>query len=189
MFQYLKKHSKHVMTQSKRDFSKYYDKINELSLKITKGNVTDAKDLVQDVFVIILEYDTTKMNTIIDNGHLIFWTARVMMNQYVRSNSTFKSKYYTRLRSENFDIKNFESFDDIDWHKERENKIDFIDNKLQDLHEYDKLLFQVYYSSGKSIRTLAKETNISTTSIYTTLKNVKNYLKDEAENEYKELER
>ena len=175
--------------QLKHDLTKYYDKIYELSLKITKGNVVDAKDLTQDVFVIILEYDTEKMNTIIDNGHLIFWTVRVMMNQYVRSNSTFKRKYYTYLRTDNFDIKNFEIFDDIEWHKEKENKLEFISEKLKDIHEYDKLLFQVYYSSGKSIRKLAKETGISATSIYTTLKNVKNYLRDEANDEYKELER
>ena len=60
---------------------------------------------------------------------------------------------------------------------------------MNDLHEYDKLLFEIYFSSGKSIRRLAKDTGISTTSIYTTLKNVKQYLKDEVESQYKELER
>jgi len=170
-----------------RDITPYYDKIYDVALKITKGNVSDAKDLTQDVCVIILEYDNEKMCTIIDNGHLVFWVARVMLNQYSRSNSTFKTKYRTYLRSENFDVKNFEYFDDISWHQERENKLEFINEKLKDLHEYDKLLFQIYFSSGKSIRKLSKESGISVTSIYTTLKNVKNYLKNEVEDEYKEL--
>jgi DNA-directed RNA polymerase specialized sigma subunit len=111
-----------------------------------------------------------------------------MLNQYTRANSNFKTKYYTYLRTENYEVKNFEYFDDIDWHKEKENKLQFLNDKLSNLHEYDKLLFQLYYSTGKSIRKLSKESGISVTSIYNTLRNVKNYLKDEVESEYKELQ-
>jgi len=175
--------------QLNKDLTHYYNKIYEIALKITKNNVNDAKDLTQDVCLIVLEYDQQKMSKIIDNGHLIFWVARVMLNQYSRSNSTFKTKYHTYLRSENVEINNFEYFDDISWHQERENKLEFINSKLKDLHEYDKILFQIYFSSGKSIRKLSKESGISVTSIYTTLKNVKNYLKDEVENQYEELTR
>jgi DNA-directed RNA polymerase specialized sigma subunit len=111
------------------------------------------------------------------------------MNQYVRTNSAFKTKYYTKLRTENYDVKNFQYFDGIDELVEFENKLRFVKDKMNNLHEYDKLLFEIYFSSGKSIRKLAKDTGISTTSIYTTLKNVKQYLKDEVESEYKEFER
>ncbi len=166
---------------------KEYNKVYDIALKITKGNAINAQDLTQDVYVVMLEYDQDKLQTIYDNGHLIFWVARVMLNQYVRGNSAFKTKYYTYLRSENFEVSDLKHFDDIDWHKERENKLEFINEKLQGLHEYDKLLFQIYFSSGKSIRKLSKESGISVTSIYTTLRNVKNYLKDEVESEYKEL--
>jgi len=171
-----------------QELEKYYPKLLKLSQKITKGNKVDAQDLVQDLYVIILEYDKNKMQKIIENGHLIFWSARVLMNQYVRSNSAFKTKYYTKLRTENFDVKNFQYFDGIEELIEFENKLKFIKDKMNGLHEYDKLLFEIYFSSGKSIRKLAKDTGISTTSIYTTLKNVKNYLKDEVKSEYKELE-
>lgn len=172
-----------------QDLEQYYLKLLNIAEKITKGNKIDAKDLVQDLYVIILEYDRDKINKIIDNGHLIFWSARVLMNQYVRTNSAFKTKYYTKLRTENYEVNNFEYLDEIDEHREFENKLNFVKNKMNDLHEYDKLLFEIYFSSGKSIRRLAKDTGISTTSIYTTLKNVKQYLKDEVESQYKELER
>tara|TARA_B110000444_G_C18842730_1_gene599904 strand:+ start:411 stop:941 length:531 start_codon:yes stop_codon:yes gene_type:complete len=172
-----------------QDLEQYYLKLLNLAEKITKGNKIDSKDLVQDLYVIILEYDRDKINKIIENGHLIFWSARVLMNQYVRTNSAFKTKYYTKLRTENYEVNNFEYLDEIDEHREFENKLNFVKNKMNDLHEYDKLLFEIYFSSGKSIRRLAKDTGISTTSIYTTLKNVKQYLKDEVESQYKELER
>lgn len=168
--------------------NKHLKKIKEVALKITNGNKVDAKDLTQDLCVIILEYDSDKMKAIIENGHLIFWSARVMINQYVRSNSAFKTKYYTKLRTDNFDVKNFQYFDNIEELIEFENKLKFIKEKMQDLHEYDRLLFEIYFQSGKSIRKLAKDTGISTTSIYTTLKNVKKYLINEAKSNYKELE-
>lgn len=172
-----------------QELAKYYPKLLKLAEKITKGNKVDAQDLVQDLYVIILEYDQEKIKKIVENGHLVFWSARVLMNQYVRTNSAFKTKYYTKLRTENYDVKNFQYFDDIEELVEFENKLQFVKDKMNNLHEYDKLLFEIYFSSGKSIRKLAKDTGISTTSIYTTLKNVKQYLKDEVESEYKEFER
>ena len=172
-----------------QELAKYYPKLLKLAEKITKGNKVDAQDLVQDLYVIILEYDQEKIKKIVENGHLVFWSARVLMNQYVRTNSAFKTKYYTKLRTENYDVKNFHYFDGIEELVEFENKLRFVKDKMNNLHEYDKLLFEIYFSSGKSIRKLAKDTGISTTSIYTTLKNVKQYLKDEVESEYKEFER
>ena len=172
-----------------QELAKYYPKLLKLAEKITKGNKVDALDLVQDLYVIILEYDQEKIKKIVENGHLVFWSARVLMNQYVRTNSAFKTKYYTKLRTENYDVKNFQYFDSIEELVEFENKLQFVKDKMNNLHEYDKLLFEIYFSSGKSIRKLAKDTGISTTSIYTTLKNVKQYLKDEVESEYKEFER
>jgi predicted DNA-binding protein YlxM (UPF0122 family) len=47
------------------------------------------------------------------------------------------------------------------------------------LHFYDKTLFKIYYESDHSIRSLSESTSISTTSIFNTIKNVRNYIKDE----------
>ena len=172
-----------------KSLEKHLMKLQEVALKITKGNKANADDLTQDLIVVILEYDREKMLSIVNNGHLVFWSARVLMNQYTRSNSTFKTKYYTALRSENKDIKNFKYEDEIDDKIEFDHKLEFIEKKLKNLHQYDQLLFKTYYQSGKSIRQLAKETDISVTSIFTTLRNVKKYLKNEVDHEFKELER
>lgn len=53
------------------------------------------------------------------------------MNQYTRSNSTFKTKYYTALRSENKDIKNFKYEDEINDKIEFDHKLEFIEKKLK----------------------------------------------------------
>jgi len=44
-----------------QELAKYYQKLLKLAEKITKGNKVDAQDLVQDLYVIILEYDQEKI--------------------------------------------------------------------------------------------------------------------------------
>ena len=78
------------MKELKYLLGKEYDKIHDIALKITKGNDIDAQDLTQEVYVIMLEYDQEKLQKIYENGHLNYWVARVMLNQYIRSTSPFK---------------------------------------------------------------------------------------------------
>ncbi len=51
-------------------------------------------------------------------------------------------------------------------------------------HWYDKLLFEIYKDSGKSIRQLSKETNISVKSIFQTLKHCKQRIKENVGEDY-----
>ena len=51
-----------------------------------------------------------------------------------------------------------------------------IDAEVETWHWYDRLLFDLYRESGKSIRKLSKETRISTSSIFQTLKYCKNQI-------------
>jgi RNA polymerase sigma factor (sigma-70 family) len=51
--------------------------------------------------------------------------------------------------------------------------LDKVNTEIKSWHWYDQLLFVHYVQSGKSIRTLAKETKISRDSIFQTLKNCK----------------
>ena len=48
-----------------------------------------------------------------------------------------------------------------------------VNTEIESWHWYDQMLFVHYVESGKSIRTLAEETNISRDSIFQTLKNCK----------------
>ena len=67
------------------------------------------------------------------------------------------------------------------------NKIfDKVDTVVKDLHWYDELLFKLYRDSGKSMRTLSKETGISTSSIFTTLKKCKDAIREEVSEDYQD---
>lgn len=63
-------------------------------------------------------------------------------------------------------------------HEKFEIILEKVEEEMSRWHWYDKMLFNEYVSSGKSIRTLAKETKISPDSIFQTLKNCKAKLKE-----------
>ena len=53
-----------------------------------------------------------------------------------------------------------------------------MDAEMKSWHWYDRLLFETYIKHNKSMRSLSKSTNISLTSIFTTLKNCKKRIKE-----------
>tara|TARA_R110002020_G_scaffold115102_7_gene264752 strand:- start:798 stop:1319 length:522 start_codon:yes stop_codon:yes gene_type:complete len=173
------------MTELKSILASKYKEIYGIALKITKGADIDAQDLTQEVYVILLEYDEGKIQKLVDNNHLKFWITRVMLNQYLRASSPFKKKHHTYLKDDNAVLSTFEAVDSEDVINDKilfEERLSKVNNVMNDLHFYDATLFKVYYDSGHSIRSLSKATGISTTSIFNTLKNVRNYIKDEIKN-------
>lgn len=58
--------------------------------------------------------------------------------------------------------------------------------ELNNQHWYDRKLLKVYLEEGHSIRSLARATNISAKSIFITLKNVREKIKNNCEQEYQE---
>ena len=55
----------------------------------------DLKDLCQIVYLVLLEYDETKLLDLWENNQINFFLARVIVNQYRSSNSPF---HYTFRR-------------------------------------------------------------------------------------------
>lgn len=56
-----------------------------------KGN--DIDDLTQEVYLILMEYDSNKIIELWDNKQMKFWLVRVITNQYFSKNSPFYKKY------------------------------------------------------------------------------------------------
>lgn len=49
----------------------------------------DLKDLSQMVYLILLEYDESKLRDLWDHGQMNFFIARIILNQYRSTNSPF----------------------------------------------------------------------------------------------------
>ena len=62
----------------------------------------DLKDLCQMVYLILLEYDESKLRDLWENDQINFFLARIILNQYRSSNSPFHAifrKYQERSLS------------------------------------------------------------------------------------------
>ena len=59
-----------------------------------------------------------------------------------------------------------------------------LEEVTKDWHWYDKKLFQLYLYSGKSFRTLSKETKISVNSIFHTIKDCREKVRKELWEDY-----
>ena len=53
----------------------------------------DLKDLCQMVYVILLEYDESKLQDLWENEQINFFLARIILNQYRSSNSPFYAMF------------------------------------------------------------------------------------------------
>ena len=73
--------------------SKNYKKLKEVSDKITSCKYVDSDDLLHDTILALYDSDEEKINKLIDKNELIFWIARIMVNQYHSKTSPFFKKY------------------------------------------------------------------------------------------------
>lgn len=69
-------------------------------------------DLVQEVYLIMLEYDQEKLKQIYEKGEINYWLTRIIMNQYCSNTSPFYKKY--RKYYDFIDDNNLELGTDID---------------------------------------------------------------------------
>ena len=71
----------------------------------------DLKDLAQMVYLILLEYDETKLQDLWENEQMGFFLARIIINQYRSSNSPFHT-IYRKFRERSEDITGKDWIDD-----------------------------------------------------------------------------
>ena len=71
----------------------------------------DLKDLAQMVYLILLEYDETKLQDLWINEQMGFFLARIIINQYRSSNSPFHT-IYRKFRERSEDITGKDWIDD-----------------------------------------------------------------------------
>jgi len=106
----------------------------------------------------------------------------VYYNDFQKSKSFNYNNFFNPDNDEDFiQIGQLNEFDKDEEIKLKLNKYEIILERIEEeistWHWYDYMLFKIYVDSGKSIRTLAKETKISRDSIFQTLKNCKERIK------------
>ena len=123
------------------------------------------------------------MEFIIKDGKLFFFVARIMANMYHSKTSTYYYKiarfYDKHTLQDCTKMSKFIFTND----KQQQENIELIESLLDNLHWYDRELFKLYFfgeldGNKYTLQSLADKTGISRRSIFTTIKNVKTYIKN-----------
>ena len=157
------------------------------------GAKDHAEDIVQEVYIKLLE--GRHQDKLFNDGKLnkafIYFALRnawIDIKRKQRSNRENKNRielvYFkqykndAKYKEDNFLNMESEEFNSIQHYNKYEIILEKIDKEMDSWHWYDIMLFNEYVSTGKSIRTLEKQSNISRDSIYQTLKNCKTRIKN-----------
>lgn len=167
-----------------------------MSDKITSCKKYDSDDLLHDTIVALYDSNTEKIETLIDKKELIFWIARIMVNQYHSKTSPFFKKYrkYYRIMDERFVLGTWQDQyinntpdrihriideDGVKLKKQMEKDIERIEKRLKEIHWFDSECFRIYTMTGMSLSQFSKQCGINRSTLYKSIVKVKKILQNE----------
>lgn len=145
-----------------------YDELKKITLKITKNNEL-SEELFHYCLMILLEYNQDKINEIIKKGHMKYFFVSILTNQWISSTSPFYKQY--KKYNFDYDDKIFEYTDDELYDEELDEKICFIEEKLQEEHWYVQRLIEM--KKDLSYGQISNITKIPRSSLFNTIKKFK----------------
>ena len=142
-----------------------------------------AEDIVQESYLRLHKY--CKPENIIQDGQInkgfMYFVLRNLYLLHVKSekkNAMVSLNELAVLKDEPTNLTKEESFSTL---------LGKIHEEVDSWHWYDKQLFTIYKDTDLSIRDIAKETTISSSSIFNTLKNCKSKIKTKFKEDYEDF--
>lgn len=147
------------------------------------GERNYPEDIVQEAYIRIWKYSSPEK--ILKNGNPnkgFMWI--VLKNTY----SLYLKEKAKRKKVSLYKIAELSDDNTPLCRKFAQYKLDkLIDSETDNWHWYDKMLFKYYLESGKSLRQIEAETNISLTSLFNTMKNCKQRLKENVSEDWEDF--
>jgi DNA-directed RNA polymerase specialized sigma24 family protein len=141
-----------------------------------------AEDIVQESYLRLHKY--CKPENIIQDGQInkgfMYFVLRNLYLLHIKSekkNAMVSLNELAVLKDEPTNLTKEESFSAL---------LSKIHEEVDSWHWYDKQLFTIYKDTDLSIRDIAKETTISSSSIFNTLKNCKSKIKAKFKEDYED---
>ena len=159
-----------------------------------------AEDLIQEAYIKIDKYnyqDKIVKDNKIQRGYMFFIIRSLFIN-YVKAKSKIKKldldplMYKSEIKDGHHGVMYGRIDFDLTSDDNLKEEIAFgklcnkMDKELNNLHWYDKRIFEIYRDTPLSIRGIAKETDISFVNIFHTLKKVKTIMKDKFSEDYQD---
>ena len=200
---------KHYLEETYIDSREYLDefyedcqngKIDDLDWLASDGEMDDFVSTSELEYIRIYDYtkDIKKImyNETEVNTFYIYITLRNLyysnFAKYGKSIKTKKIYLFTEMDENKFNKIYNSYFEDYELHSNKLNKkikldelFDKIDKTIDGWYWYDKKLTKLYFDSGMSMRDLSKETKISLSSIFNTLTNAKEKIRQNTKEEYR----
>ena len=163
----------------------------------------EINEAVQELMLYFLQMNPTVLKDIYEKDGqkgLVRYGAVVLRRSFTSPRSPYYykyKKYYTNLDAQassiTYDItesgetsneKNLYNIPNPEEYQQWQ-KLEQIDKALENVYWYDRDVFKLYYYEGNTLTGLAKKTGISRNSLFTTIDKVREYLKEELDNEIK----
>jgi len=142
----------------------------------------DAEDLVQDMYIKMYNISQTKEFIPAERTYLFY--------VYITLRNSFYDNKKAELPTQDITTLHLAIDEEPENDKEAlEVLLDKMSQCIEDLHWYDKKIFEIYYGRGETIRQLSKGSKISSSSIFNTIKNVRETIKATCEEEYKDYKK
>jgi len=158
-----------------KEISKDHKEYVSIAKRMGAGSF--AEDVIQEMYLRLIDH--ANLQKLIKDGKCnkiyIYWTIR---NTYL----LHKEKQKTQIENISLEYKD-ESMKEECYGK----LLKKINDEINTWHWYDKMLFELYRDSGKSIRELSKLTRISVKSIWQTLKHCKARIKEAVGEDYEDF--
>jgi RNA polymerase sigma factor (sigma-70 family) len=142
------------------------------------GNIDDAQDLVQDMYLRLDRLGKTKEEISYKDTVNRYFVWTVLFNMYKVSR---RSKVHKKL--ETCELLGNEAIQDVEYNLDEsysfESITSKIDNIIKDWKPYDKKLFDLYFMQGLSLRNIAKGAGIGLNSIHNSVKSYREILREE----------
>jgi DNA-directed RNA polymerase specialized sigma24 family protein len=141
-----------------------------------------SEDIVQESYIRLYKY--CKPENIIQNGQVnkgfMYFVLRNLYLLHIKSekkNALVSLSGLEVLKDETTDLTKEEAYSKM---------LSKVHEEVDSWHWYDKQLFTIYKDTDLSIRDIAKETTISSSSIFNTLKNCKSKIKTKFKEDYED---
>lgn len=177
--------SAHTLHQAHCFISSACTYIKEVCKNVSKGNTYHTEEMTQMIYLALLEMKEEKIIHLINNNQLRYYVIGMITNQLKSVTSDFYRKYRRTEANETefenwhskhyeFNYDKFEQLELIDsFLKEKNNNASF---KMPNGNSYEVELFELYYKDNMSYGDISIKTGIPKTSIYNSVKLVKEEL-------------
>lgn len=173
------------MTNSQRVelvYNKHHKWLIACAYNLTQ-NQEEAENLIQDVYVQLLEMQNLEKIVFKENDLNLFYLYKIIKSKFLNNVKSAQKLTKVVLKE---DVVESKADEEYDLHRDQntERILELVDEALNDeLHWFDSKLFVTYIEEDHSIQSLHEATKISKNAIFTSLRKTKTLIKTRAKDE------